>query len=319
MIATVMAWTIFVLNSAAGQPMQPYFIPGETETREYASQELCMAAIRDIYERQRKNKELFCHEYSRQIETDMVHDVEPKRVVKDAPVLTPAETSPAKQPPSFVNESLEPAAKQNETETVLKYRIGRFDDQQVFHGTAYDSTLYATMGNCEVAFKKAKVKVMGRILQQGGDDIQAGEALADFKAKYACQELHLDPSEVSPTPAVEPTQQLPTPPASYQMTTVEGLPTTQALIMPGQPSFKSYRMAELSRAVYGIPQWIFYAPVFATPAQCWAAVSDFITGEQREAQDQFQSMAQNYGAAQWYQNKMTVIEQHRRQLQCVVH
>jgi hypothetical protein len=324
MIATLIAWTIFMANPmgtlgpTAGLQAAPYFFPNESETREYASQDLCMADVRQAKEAQAnqlqvlntvdnvkyytlkaKYDSLVCKQVTRQVETNTIPNVE-GRVVADAPVMTPVKKAVEAED-----------AKQTETEYLVRYQIGRFDIHQVFHGTDYDASTYSTRGDCEIALKKIKLLVLKKALDQGGANDEADEILMRFKMRYACQELHLDPNAITPAPAA-----LPTPPAHYVTSTVEGIPTTPTLITPGLPSTKAYRMAELGRGM-GIAQWIFYAPVFASPTQCWSAVSDFITGEQQQAQETFQSLAQNYGAALWYQSQMQAIEQHRRRMQCV--
>lgn len=83
--------------------------------------------------------------------------------------------------------------------------------------------------------------------------------------------------------------------------------------MPSKP----YYMAEHVRREDGVWQWVHYQSAFATPAQCWGAVKEFLRGEEQGMLKSYQNMQPSYAAAEWYRTGMTNLNYRRSQISCV--
>lgn len=262
MITTVAAFAIFLTNPAGlATPTQqeptPYYAPGESESREYASQDECMGALRDAKASQGpvlaqvatvdkasyltlKNRfdSMQCRSVTRQIETNAVHSEERPELVTQAqaPAMVPASQGAA----------------------VQRYRIGRYDDQRAFHGTDYNPAYYATTGACLGAYEKTKALVMTHAYQQGADTFGASAVVDQFNSKYHCYALNVDPSD--------PGLRTPEPDFSQQVTPPQPVP---------QPVQQQY-VAQAPQPVY--VQQAYAQPVVVAapqPVQPTSSWSDF--------------------------------------------
>ena len=239
--------------------------------------------------------------------------------------------------------------------TVEVWRVGRFDEDQVFYGTAYDTKVYDDVGACDKGYHKAINLVADKAIKDGATGSQSVEMIDKFKETYNCEKITIErgtyerrvattsveeemptitrqtqpvasapsvPMNAQPSPQVVEAQpqggfyQVPGPVS----TTPPSSPVTQyrnyPLGLPRLPT-RPYYMAENSRGYDGTWRWLRYQTVFQSPAQCWQAVREFLSNEEQNLQRSYSAMQPSYGAADWYRTSMDALTYRRTHLSCV--
>ena len=219
MITTIIAYSMFITNPSGtlGPHLvsrnAPYFFYEETQMREYKTVEECEAAAVTVrnnlaeradqlfkaantmqkeaeYLSQRaKYQSLRCLSVERKIDTDYANTADgSKGFVAQKPTAVPLST---------------PIATKNDgsKDIVTVYRVGRFDTDSVFHGTAYNTASYASKDACEAAYRRTESTVAVKAAKDGVDVDGAVAILDEFKAKYGCHQILVDSSEMKAQPA----------------------------------------------------------------------------------------------------------------------
>lgn len=353
MISSIIAFGIFITNptgikDAAYDTTVRYIEAGEKVPATYDDSEDCLDDLKDVRKALKKKvadlEAISGHEADDADEEAFNTEIDSLRclginrfgkvVEQDGPKVAPVSK-----------------AKKN---TVDVWRIGRFDNDQVFHGTAYDTKIYDDLGTCKSGYRRAMSAVADKAVKDGATGSQSVSMISKFREKYSCEQITISQQayderllttevkeELLPVarPAAAPEAQLaygdiqPSPQVVeaqpqggfYQVpgpaqTAPPSSPVTQyrnyPLGLPRLPT-RPYYMAENSRGYDGTWRWLRYQTVFQSPAQCWQAVREFLSNEEQNLQRSYSAMQPSYGAADWYRTSMDALTYRRTHLSCV--
>lgn len=224
-IATVTIFTVMIMNPTGtsswfgGEKPAPYLLPAAQVAAEYKTPEACATALtaareamaskadqvfrsnvlnKDVeYRAQQKRYEsLKCVKSEKKIDTET--EVEIVEAPKAAPTPSPV-------PPKATRMQPQAVVSTDDSDMVAVYRIGRVDEANTFFGTAYNTNVFLSAGECNRAYKKTEGVVLSKAMAERADSDAALEVLAKFKDLYSCTQVQMSVNDVrqAPTRIVE--------------------------------------------------------------------------------------------------------------------
>ena len=256
MSATAIVFSIFYMlggNSVAYVPDSQ-----QTATR-YENAQSCKDALRDL--RSNLSAQISSNEANKSIspqdrtQMDMAIQRANSMTCEEIEVELP----PAKQAPKVT-------AVPAKSSTLVMWKIGRIDEANIFHGTAYNEYAFDDEQSCYDSYQATQGTVFNRSVSDGATNVQASAMLSDWLGKYKCATVALKASEINRQPMEAPVAQ------AVAQTTPTGY-TDQAPVrqyqqpvvrQQYQPQLQQYQAQQYAQPAIQQP---YQQPVYEQPIQ----------------------------------------------------
>ena len=226
--------------------------------------------------------------------------------------------------PSPVQQAKATAVPANAKALVL-WKIGRIDQANIFHGTAYNEYAFDDEQTCKEAYFTTQASVFDRAISEGGNNVQAAEMLNTFISTYKCAQVALKAGEINRQPvSTQAVAQLINVPEQGPIRTIAAQPVVQPQYMQQpmeqptlvpqyqqspQPVYSqrvrqqgyapsaflsaSYPVrpvyiAETVQSPWGSMSQFLYPTPYSTVAECWGAVNQMFGTQPTERRNSAQ-------------------------------
>jgi hypothetical protein len=350
MLTTITAFVIMFANpngsllGTAGQEKQPYFFKDEKSIREYDSKRECEQSLANLSsDLGEKLNALYLSA------SDNRKQVEYRTQKARFDSLQCVQVTHQPGDDHYVRSQVQEAAEKKQKEfpvaskadtPVEVWRIGRFDDKQVFYGTQYNKFDYESRQACDNDFGATLDVVEKKALDQGAAVEQADGLVSRFDKAYDCTKIVVAFNDVNRGKMQAVSKQAATPQKPLQAiapqrpqydteedenrfsTPLNALPGPRYSVSPkpieSRPPTRPYFMAEQVRDARGYWQWVLYSTAFQSPAQCWEALNNFTKEQEALLQRSFSTMQPTYSSATWYQTNAQGMQYRRKHMSCVI-
>ena len=195
-VSTMIVYSIFYLVNHSAVP----FMQDSTTAVRYESMQQCKDALRDL--RSNLAIELGTYENKKNVSAQdrTTMELNSQRAQSMTCEAIEIDLPP---PVQEAKVSAVPAG----AKTLVLWKIGRIDQANIFHGTAYNEYAYDDESACIAAYANTQGKVFDKAIADGATNVQASSMLNTFVATYKCDQVALKASEIARQPVEAPAPQ----------------------------------------------------------------------------------------------------------------
>lgn len=253
MSATAIVFSIFYL---VGSNSVAYVPDNQATATRYENAQSCKDSLRDL--RSNLSAQISSNEANKGIspqdrtQMDMAIQRANSMTCEEIEVELP----PAKQAPKVT-------AVPAKASTLVMWKIGRIDEANIFHGTAYNEYAFDDEQSCYDSYQATQGTVFNRSVADGATNVQASTILSDWLGKYKCATVALKASEITRQPLEAPVVQaaLQTAPTGYTDQPAVQRPVMRQQYQPMAPQYAQPVYEQPVQQYQPQPQYVQQPPM----------------------------------------------------------